>query len=56
MNSSKGQEQLGWLLGTGDARGIALLFFIGGFIMLIAAILAFKTRSYKVLSKFYSKT
>jgi len=56
MNSSTGQAQLGWLLGSGEARGIALLFFIGGFIMLIAAFLAFKTRSYKVLSKFYSET
>lgn len=56
MNSSTGQSQLGWLLGSGEARGMALLFVIGGIIMLIAAILAFKTRSYKVLSKFYSKT
>ena len=56
MNSSQGQSQLGWLLGSGDARGIALLFVIGGFIMLVAALLAFKTRSYKVLSQFYSKT
>jgi DHA3 family multidrug efflux protein-like MFS transporter len=56
MNSSTGQSQLGWLLGSGEARGMALLFVIGGIIMLLAAILAFKTRSYKVLSKFYSKT
>jgi DHA3 family multidrug efflux protein-like MFS transporter len=56
MNSPNGQSQLGWLLGSGDARGIALLFVVGGLIMLIAAILAFKTRSYKVLSQFYSKT
>jgi len=56
MNSGEGQSQLGWLLGSGDARGIALLFVIGGFIMLVAAALAFKTRSYKVLSQFYSKT
>ena len=56
MNSADGQAQLGWLLGSGDARGIALLFVIGGIIMLVAATLAFKTRSYKVLSQFYSKT
>ena len=56
MDSAQGQTQLGWLLGQGDARGMALLFFVGGLIMLVAAILAFKTRSYKVLSKFYSKT
>ncbi len=56
MNSAEGRSQLGWLLGSGEARGIALLFVIGGFIMIIAAILAFKTRSYKELSQFYSKT
>ena len=56
MDSPQGKSQLGWLLGSGDARGIALLFVIGGFIMLVAALLAFKTRSYKVLSQFYSKT
>jgi DHA3 family multidrug efflux protein-like MFS transporter len=56
MNSPEGKSQLGWLLGAGDARGIALLFVIGGLIMLVAALLAFKTRSYKVLSQFYSKT
>ena len=56
MDSSQGQAQLGWLLGQGDARGIALIFLIGGLIMLIVAFLAFKTRSYQVLSKFYSKS
>jgi DHA3 family multidrug efflux protein-like MFS transporter len=56
MNSTQGQSQLGWLLGSGEARGIGLLFVVGGFIMLIAAILAFKTRAYKDLSQFYSKT
>jgi DHA3 family multidrug efflux protein-like MFS transporter len=56
VNSADGQSRLGWLLGSGDARGIALLFVIGGLIMFVAAILAFKTRSYKVLSQFYSKT
>ncbi|MFZ1301299.1 MAG: MFS transporter [Candidatus Microsaccharimonas sp.] len=56
MNSPVGQSQLGWLLGTGETRGIALLFFLGGLIMLIVASLAFKTRSYKELSKFYSKS
>lgn len=56
MESPRGQDQLGWLLGDGEVRGIALLFFVSGLIMLIVTILAFKTRSYKVLSKFYSKS
>lgn len=54
MKSGAGQEQLGWLLGAGDARGIALIFIISGFIMLIAASLAFATKTYRTLSKFYA--
>ncbi len=56
INSTQGQNNLGWLLGTGEARGIALIFLIAGFIMLIVAILAFRTKSYRILSKFYAKT
>lgn len=56
MDSSQGQENLGWLLGSGDARGIALVFFIAGCIMLIVAILAFFSKSYQILSKFYAKS
>ena len=54
MKSGAGQEQLGWLLGAGDARGIALIFMISGLIMLIAASLAFATKTYRILSKFYA--
>lgn len=54
MKSGAGQEQLGWLLGAGDARGIALIFMVSGFIMLVAAILAFATKTYRILSKFYA--
>ena len=56
MNSTQGEAQWSWLLGTGDARGIALLFLISGFIMLIIALLAFTTKSYRILSKFYAKS
>jgi len=56
MNSSAGQNQLGWLLGEGDARGIALIFLLSGLIMLIVAILAFATKSYRILSEFYAKS
>lgn len=55
MKSVEGQDTLGWLLGAGDARGIALIFLIAGLIMLVAAILAFYTKSYRILSKFYAK-
>lgn len=54
-NSSEGQRSLEGLLGTGEARGIALAFLIAGLIMVIAALLAFKTKSYKRLSEFYIK-
>lgn len=56
MNSPQGSDQWNWLLGTGDARGIAALFLLAGFIMLIAALLAFTTKSYRTLSKFYAKS
>jgi DHA3 family multidrug efflux protein-like MFS transporter len=56
MDSTAGKEQLGWLLGAGDARGIALIFLIAGFIMLVVAILAFMTKSYRILSKFYASS
>jgi DHA3 family multidrug efflux protein-like MFS transporter len=56
MNSTEGQQNLGWLLGTGDARGIALIFLVAGLIMLIVATLAFYTKTYRILSKFYAKS
>lgn len=56
MNSAEGQQNLGWLLGTGDARGIALIFLVAGLIMLIVATLAFYTKTYRILSKFYAKS
>lgn len=55
MNSDAGKSQLGWLLGDGEARGIALVFLITGFIALVVAFLAFYTKAYKKLSEFYSK-
>lgn len=56
MKSDEGKAQLGWLLGSGDARGIALIFLVAGFILLAAAVAAFATKSYRILSKFYAKS
>jgi len=56
MRSENGQQQWSWLLGSGDARGIAFVFLISGFIMLIVALLAFTTKSYRILSKFYASS
>lgn len=54
MKSETGQQAFGWLLGSGQSRGIALVFFFAGLIMVAAALIAFMTKSYKRLSKFYS--
>jgi DHA3 family multidrug efflux protein-like MFS transporter len=54
MNSDIGKEQFTWLLGTGEARGIALVFMIAGITSIFITILAFRTKSYKLLSKSYA--
>lgn len=56
MNKSEGQQALGWLVGSGDARGIALVFFGAGLVMLVVASLALFSKSYQILSKFYAKS
>ncbi|MFF2272816.1 MFS transporter [Agromyces sp. NPDC058136] len=50
MESPAGQEAWGWLLGDGEARGIALVFLVAGLVMVVLALLAFTTRSYRMLS------
>jgi len=56
MESEGGQATWGWLLGDGDARGIALVFLFSGLIMVAFALLAFTTRSYRLLSAEYQGT
>ncbi|MGO2519796.1 MAG: MFS transporter [Microbacterium sp.] len=53
MDSSAGQQQWGWLLGEGEARGIALICLFAGLVMVVAALLAFFTRSYRKLTRLY---
>lgn len=53
MNSEPGKTAFGWLLGAGQARGIALVFFVAGLIMAVAAALALTSRSYRRLSSYY---
>ncbi|MFB9640973.1 MFS transporter [Agromyces lapidis] len=50
MESAEGQQTWGWLLGDGEARGIALVFFFSGLVMVALALVAFATRSYRMLS------
>ncbi|MEJ1090204.1 MFS transporter [Microbacterium istanbulense] len=55
MNSDGGRRQWGWLLGDGEARGIALVCLFAGIIMVIAGGLAFFTRSYRTLTRLYEQ-
>ena len=55
MRDGAGQAQWAWLLGEGEARGIALICLFAGIIMVIAAGLAFFTRSYRKLTALYEK-
>ena len=54
MASAEGRRQWGWLLGEGEARGIALVCLFAGLIMVVAATLAFFTRSYRTLTQLYA--
>jgi DHA3 family multidrug efflux protein-like MFS transporter len=54
MKTSEGQQQWEWLLGEGEARGIALICLFAGIIMVIAATLAFFTKSYRKLTELYA--
>ncbi|MBN9180700.1 MAG: MFS transporter, partial [Microbacterium sp.] len=47
------RESYSWLLGTGEVRGIALIFLVSGLIMVALALWAFGTKTYKRLSKSY---
>jgi len=53
MESDAGRSSLGWLLGDGEARGIALVFVVAGVVMVLAAVGAFFTRSYRTISEQY---
>ncbi len=54
MNGA-GERQFAWLLGTGEARGIALIFLVSSIIMLFAAIAALRSSYYHTLSAYYKK-
>lgn len=55
MKSDAGNTQLGWLVGEGEARGIALIFLASGLLMLIVALIAFTTKTYRHISESYAK-
>ena len=53
--SDAGRASFGWLLGDGQARGIALVFILAGILGLLITVAAFFTRSYRLLSQGYSE-
>jgi DHA3 family multidrug efflux protein-like MFS transporter len=54
MESEEGRDSWRWLLGDGDARGIALVFMIAGAIMVVTVLLALVSASYRRLSAAYA--
>jgi DHA3 family multidrug efflux protein-like MFS transporter len=50
MNDGGGTQTWSWLLGDGEVRGIAIVFLFAGLAMIVFALLAFLTRSYRTLS------
>lgn len=56
VNSDAGKSSLGWLLGAGEARGIALVFLVSGLPIVATSLLAFATKSYRLLSASYEKS
>ncbi|WP_420846170.1 MFS transporter [Microbacterium caowuchunii] len=56
MNTADGQRTWGWLLGEGEARGIALVFTAASLVMLVVVVLALLSAPYRRLSASYAQT
>lgn len=56
MRSDAGKATFGWLLGDGEARGIALVFLVASVLMLAIVLWAFTTKAYRQLSEFYTRS
>lgn len=54
MESPEGQDTFGWLLGDGEARGIALAFVGASLVLLLVVLLAFVSKPYRELSDAYA--
>jgi MFS transporter, DHA3 family, multidrug efflux protein len=54
MRTDAGRNAFGWLLGDGEARGIALVFVLASIVMLVTVLLAFGSRAYRRLSASYA--
>ncbi len=56
METDAGRSAFGWLLGDGEARGIALAFVAASLVMLVAVLIALVSRPYRRLSRAYAET
>ncbi|WP_297789605.1 MFS transporter [Microbacterium sp.] len=54
METDAGRAAFGWLLGEGEARGIALVFVLASFLLFVLVLLAFASRSYRRLTASYA--
>jgi len=54
MRTDAGESSFGWLLGGGDARGIALAFVAASAVMLVLVLVAFASPQYRHLSRAYA--
>ena len=55
MDSDAGRSTWGWLLGEGEARGIALVFLGAGAIVLVTVLLALSSPPYRRLTRAYAE-
>ena len=53
MSTDTGRSTFGWLLGDGQARGIALTFVVASSVMLVVVLMAFSSRAYRRLTQSY---
>lgn len=55
MGTTAGQERWGWLLGEGESRGIALIFFWTAVVTVVIALLALLTPTYRTLVRSFAQ-
>ena len=56
MTTGAGVDLLGWWFGTGQDRGLALLFTVAGLIGLTVTVLAMRSNSYRLLARNYENS
>lgn len=54
MTTENGRQAWGWLVGDGNARGMALLFIAASVCMVAIVVVAFRSKSYRMLSDKYA--